>query len=89
MSETTHFFSLWQAWRYYLLLYVADVSAYISRAVGRVGQSLEMMVGCRSGLVRTNSGSEGYRVENLGPIPPLVCWGVGVGIRLTFAFMPK
>ncbi len=32
---------------------------------------LEMMVGRRSGLVRTNSGLEGYRAENLGPILPL------------------
>ncbi len=33
----------------------------------------EMTVGRRSGSVRTNTGSEGYRAENLGPIPPLAC----------------
>ncbi len=31
-------------------------------------------MGRRSSSVRTNSGSEGYRAENLGLIPPLVCY---------------
>ncbi len=48
---------------------VCCTSAYISRADGRVGQSFGN--DGRSGSVRTNTGLEGYRAENLGLIPPL------------------
>ncbi len=68
MSET-RFLSLWQAWRYYLLLYVALVQVRLTVGLVTV---LEMTVGHRSGLVRTNSGSEGYQAESLGPIPSLI-----------------
>ncbi len=70
MSETNRFLSLWQAWRYYLLLYVALLLIEVGLMVGSV-RVLEMTVGCRSSSVRTNSGSEEHRAENLGPIPPL------------------
>ncbi len=49
---------------------VCCASAYISR-VGSV-RVWEMTVGRRSSSVRTNTGSEGYQAENLGPIPPLL-----------------